>query len=330
VNLPVRQYYQLLSDYLRPQWKRVTLLAILLFSTIGFQLLSPQIVRQFIDAAAAGVANEVLVRMGVLYLMVTLANQLLRTSAAYLTEDVKWRATNWLRNDLAGHCLQLDMAFHNEHTPGAMIERIDGDVNELSNFFSQFVIRILGNGLLLIGILVLLTREDWRIGAAYTGYAIVMVLTLLSTVSIGVPFWKERRQASSEMYGLTEEWLGGTEDINASGGGPYVMVQLQQVFYRLYLATRKSFLFGSLTWGMNSVFFGISTALALGTGRLSVVHRQRHNRYRLSGAGLCLRTAASAGRTGSRTQGSAGSNGQHRPCRRTDDHPANHLCAYPD
>ena len=266
MNLPVRQYYQLLSDYLRPQWKRVTILAILLFGTIGLQLLSPQIVRQFIDAASAGVANQTLVRMGLLYLLVTLVNQVVRTGAAYLTEDVKWRATNWLRNDLARHCLNLDMAFHNEHTPGAMIERIDGDVNELSNFFSQFVIRILGNGLLMIGILVLLTREDWRIGAAYTLYAIIMVLTLLGTVSIGVPFWKDRRQASSEMYGLTEEWLGGTEDINASGGVPYVMVQLNQVFYKLFLATRKAFVYGSLTWGMNSVFFGISTALALGMG----------------------------------------------------------------
>ena len=266
MNLPVRQYYQLLSDYLRPQWIRVTMLAILLFGTIGLQLLSPQIVRQFIDAASAGVANQTLVRMGLLYLLVTLVNQVVRTGAAYLTEDVKWRATNWLRNDLARHCLALDMAFHNEHTPGAMIERIDGDVNELSNFFSQFVIRILGNGLLMIGILVLLTREDWRIGAAYTLYAIIMVLTLLGTVSIGVPFWKDRRQASSEMYGLTEEWLGGTEDINASGGTPYVMVQLNQVFYKLFMATRKAFVYGSLTWGMNSVFFGISTALALGMG----------------------------------------------------------------
>jgi ATP-binding cassette subfamily B protein len=241
MNLPVHQYYQLLSDYLKPQWKRVTLLAILLFSTIGLQLLTPQIVRQFIDAAAAGVANEILVRMGLLYLLVTLVNQVLRTGAAYLTEDVKWRATNWLRNDLARHCLDLDMALQNEHTPGAMIERIDGDVNELSNFFSQFVIRILGNGVLLIGVLVLLTREDWIIGAAYTLYAIIMVLSLLGTVGIGVPYWKDRRQASSEMYGLIEEWLGGTEDINASGGGPYVMVKLQRVLYRPFGTTRKIF-----------------------------------------------------------------------------------------
>ena len=78
--------------------------------------------------------------MGLLYLLVTLVNQVVRTGAAYLTEDVKWRATNWLRNDLARHCLSLDMAFHNEHTPGAMTERIDSGGNELSNFFSQFVI----------------------------------------------------------------------------------------------------------------------------------------------------------------------------------------------
>ena len=99
-------------------------------------------------------------------------------------------------------------------------------------------------------------RENWIIGAAYPLNAIIMVLSLLGTVGIGVPYWKERRQSSSEMYGLIEEWLGGTEDINASRGAPYVMVQSQRVFYKLYLATRKAFLFGSPTWGINRVFFG--------------------------------------------------------------------------
>ena len=51
-----------------------------------------------------------------------------------------------------------------------MIERIDGDVTRCAQFFSQFVIQVLGNVLLLVGVLVLLLREDWRIGLALTGF----------------------------------------------------------------------------------------------------------------------------------------------------------------
>ena len=46
------------------------------------------------------------------------------------------------------------MDFHNRRTPGEMIERIDGDVTALANFFSQFVIQVLGSALLLLGAIV--------------------------------------------------------------------------------------------------------------------------------------------------------------------------------
>ena len=51
------------------------------------------------------------------------------------------------------------MGFHKAHTPGELIERIDGDVIALSNFFSAFIIKVVGNATLLLGILVLLWRE---------------------------------------------------------------------------------------------------------------------------------------------------------------------------
>ena len=56
------------------------------------------------------------------------------------------------------------MHFHNSHTPGEMISRVDGDVNALSDFFSQFVMQIIGNGLLIGGVIWVLFGEDWRLG----------------------------------------------------------------------------------------------------------------------------------------------------------------------
>ena len=36
------------------------------------------------------------------------------------------------------------MGFHKDHTPGELIERIDGDVTALANFFSAFIIKVVG------------------------------------------------------------------------------------------------------------------------------------------------------------------------------------------
>jgi ABC-type multidrug transport system fused ATPase/permease subunit len=83
-----------------------------------------------------------------------------------------------LRADLLAHVLGLDQGFHSRYTPGELIQRVDGDVAALSNFFSQFVVRVLGSLLLIAGIVALLLWEDWRLGLGMLGVAIVGALLL--------------------------------------------------------------------------------------------------------------------------------------------------------
>ncbi|MEZ4861754.1 MAG: ABC transporter ATP-binding protein [Caldilineaceae bacterium] len=266
MKLPLSDYYQLLERYLRPQGRRVMLLAALIFGGIGLQLLSPQLVRAFIDIAQQGGDTAALMRNGALYLAVALLAQGVRLGAAYLTEDVKWRATNWLRNDLSHHCMGLDMSFHNEHTPGSMIERIDGDITELSNFFSQFILRVLANVLLLVGVLCMLYWENWRIGGIFTLFSVIVFAVMAGMVNFGSRFWAEEREASSQLFGGLEEWLAGTEDIRASGGVPYVLDRMQRFTYNLYRAARRAFFAGNLIWGLSNFMFTLNLALALGVG----------------------------------------------------------------
>ncbi|HEV2121262.1 MAG TPA: ABC transporter transmembrane domain-containing protein, partial [Chloroflexota bacterium] len=166
--MPIRRSLDLLGKYLRPQWRHVALLGVLLFASIGLQLTFPQILRRFIDAAQAGVDLGTLVGVALLYLGVAAAAQAITTGEAYIAANVGQVATNAMRSDLTLHCLRLDMAFHNTRTPGELIERIDGDVGTLGNFFSRFVVDVLGNVLLLAGVLILLWTIDWRLGLAFT------------------------------------------------------------------------------------------------------------------------------------------------------------------
>ena len=168
LDIPFQQYWVLLAPYIKIQKIGFFWLAVLLLSSIGLQVINPQIMRFFIDAATTSKASEKLMIAAIAFIAIALIQQVVGVSATYLGENVAWTATNALRSDLARHCLMLDMSFHNNTSPGELIERIDGDVTELSNFFSQFVIRVIGNLILMVGIIIAIFLEDWRLGAAFT------------------------------------------------------------------------------------------------------------------------------------------------------------------
>jgi ATP-binding cassette subfamily B protein/ATP-binding cassette subfamily C protein len=202
VNIPLKQYWNLLWEYLRPQWPWVLLLAGLILGNIGLQLLSPQIARYFIDTARAGSAQSKLTNAALLFVAVAIANQALAILASYLGANVAWTATNALRLDLTAHCLRLDMSFHKVHTPGELIERLDGDVTTLGNFFSQMMARLLANGLLALGILALLFKEDWRVGLVGAGYALLTAVLLRQLQKPAAQAWADLRQANAELLGF--------------------------------------------------------------------------------------------------------------------------------
>jgi ATP-binding cassette subfamily B protein len=196
LKIPLRQYARLLSRYLRPLRKQMLLLAFLLFASLATQLVGPQMLRYFIDAAQSEKPFDTLLLAAAVFIGVTLVQQLFNVASAYIAENVGWIATNRLRVDVAEHCLRLDMTFHKSHTSGSIIERVDGDINALANFFSNFVISLLGNLLLVAGILALLYREGWLVGLGMTLFVVFAVWAIQYIRRFAAPHWGRLRQTS--------------------------------------------------------------------------------------------------------------------------------------
>jgi ABC-type multidrug transport system fused ATPase/permease subunit len=226
MNLSFKSYWNLLSEHIRPQKGQFVLLAAMLFGSIGLRIFAPQIMRRFIDSALAGETLQTLTWTAIAFIGIALIQQVVAVSVTYLGENVAWTATNDLRAELAEHALHLDMKFHNDHTPGELIERIDGDVTELATFFSQFALNLIANGLLLVGILVALFIEDWRAGLAFSVYSALTIIILGRLKDIAVPHQKARREAEANLYGFIEEQLSGTEDIRSSGAVDFSIREL--------------------------------------------------------------------------------------------------------
>jgi ATP-binding cassette subfamily B protein len=242
----MKRYLNLFSKYLKPLRFKFGLLAVLVFTGIGLQLANPLIIRYFIDTLVNHGDITPMLIAALAFLGISILTQLVGIASVYVGEDVGWRATNQMRADLTFHCLKLDMSFHTLHTPGEMIERIDGDMLALSNFFSRFIINVVGNVVLLVGVLVILASIDVRISLAILAYIGVGLGAMTGLRRVGVPYWTASRQASANVFGLLEEQLSSTEDIRSSGVVPYAIRKLLTLNRLRLKADIKSTLAGAL------------------------------------------------------------------------------------
>src|SRR5215207_2209106 len=262
----LRQYRDLLSRYLKPQTKWVILMAAVLLAGIAIKLLNPQVLRYFLDTAQAGGGPHRLNTAAGLFLTFAILQQVMSLATHYTAALVGWSSTNRLRADLTLHLLQLDMPFHKSRTPGELIDRADGNVTQLSNFLSMFMVNVVGNGLLVLGILVLLFRENTWLGLGMLVYTSLTLLVLRSIQKLAVPRWAAERQSSARLYGYIEERISGAEEIRAAGAESYVMRRLYEYMRDFTRKTRLAVVFSSLTYNLTNLVYVLGYAAGLAIG----------------------------------------------------------------
>ena len=256
------RYWRLLARYLRPQRLRMGLLAAILCGTIGLRVVAPLVASRFIDRATSGATMRELIFLALLTMILALVGQGGAVAETYLAENVSWSATNALRADLLAHLLRLDASFHTAHTPGELIERTDGDVGTLARFFSRFVILVVGNGLLVLGMLALLFAVDWRVGLGLGAFVALAVIAMLRIRAAATPAYAAERQASADFYGFLGEHLAGLEDIRSSGAGAFVLRRCAEVMRSWLAATLRAQMRGYALVASGQGLFGLGTVVA--------------------------------------------------------------------
>jgi ATP-binding cassette, subfamily B, bacterial len=262
----LRQYRELLSRYLKPQIGWVILMAAILLAGIAIKLINPQVLRYFLDTAQSGGAPRRLSIAAGLFLTFAILQQVMELATGYTAAQVGWSSTNRLRADLALHILRLDLPFHKSRTPGELIDRADGDVTQLSNFLSMFTVNVIGNGLLVVGILASLFRENVWLGLGMVVYTLLTLLVLRWIQQLAVPRWAAERQSSAMLYGYLEERISGAEEIRAAGAESYVMRRLYEYMRDFTRKTRAAVVYSSLTYNLTNLVYVLGYAAGLAVG----------------------------------------------------------------
>ncbi|MEU6713347.1 ABC transporter ATP-binding protein [Nonomuraea sp. NPDC046802] len=249
---------------LRPGPRQAAALAAAIIAATALPLAAPHITRRFVDDAIGGAGTDHLTVVAAGYLALAVAGQAARMVTAWLAGRLAWDGTNRLRERLTEHALGLDIDYHGRHTPGEMIERVDGDVVAVADFVVAFLLDVVASALLLAGVVVVVFGVDWRIGCALLAYCLLVGFGMVRAQRLAVPSATRSRAASATLFGNLEERLAGVEDLRANGAGAHTVRRFHQISAALYRAEVKDARVGTSLLAGTSVAFAAGTAIMLG------------------------------------------------------------------
>lgn len=274
--------WRALAALLRPDAMRWGLVGVLVGLSSAMALAGPLVVRQIVDDARGGATASHLVRLAGLFLAIAVGAQLLTVAFTWFATVTAWHTTNDIRLRLAGHVLGLDHEFHRKHTPGELIQRVDGDVTSVSDFLGQVVPRALGALAMVFGMIIVLAVVDWRLAAGAALYVLLSAFLIVRLRHRAVGEASDEMGAYAKLYGGIEERLTAAEDLRANGAGAHAMwrfigesagalnsaVRRESAFLRLWWAVQGSVGVGASVSLVSGALLVNSNAISLGTAFL--------------------------------------------------------------
>ncbi len=267
---------------LRPDAPRWAVLGALLGASSALALAGPLVVRTIVDRATDGAPTSTFVALALLFLAIAVVTQVIGVVVIRYATVTAWGTTNELRLRMTRHVLGLDHEFHRTHTPGELIQRVDGDVTSVSDFLSQVVPRAVGGVMLVTGMLAVLTVLDWRLGLGMLVYLCLTVAVLMAMRHRAIHEASDEMGALAQLYGGIEERLTASEDLRANGAGVHAMwrfvedsggmlrssVRRQRAFIRMWWAVQGSVTLGSVLALVVSATLVANGAITVGTAFL--------------------------------------------------------------
>jgi ABC-type multidrug transport system fused ATPase/permease subunit len=263
-------HWRATAALIKPNASRYGLLIGIVVATSLLSLTGPIILRAIIDRAAVGATARELSMLAVLYLAVAIAAQLAALLVAYLSTTAAWETANTLRLELADHVLGLDHEFHRAHSPGELIQRVDGDVTRVSDFLAIVFIRATSAVIIIGGVVVIVTIIDWRVGLAMALYVAVTAYMVYRQRDASVEESADEMSAAARLYGGLEERLAASEDIRANGAGDYAVSRFVDDASFYVQATVRRERSSLHMWRRLTAAVTIGAALALIGGALGV------------------------------------------------------------
>ena len=201
--------------YLRPHKWRMVGAFILTMVESGLTLLSPFLIKVAIDDHITPGNLEGLIRIGIALALTFVTLFVVSSIQRYTLSWVGQKVLASLRNDLFQHLQRLQLGFHDKRIVGVTVSRVINDVAEINELLSQGVITLLGDSVVLVGIIVIMLGMSPRLALlTFTVLPLMVIATWVFSRQARTAFRDTRSKVAAVVGDLAED-INGMRAIQA-------------------------------------------------------------------------------------------------------------------
>lgn len=215
--------------YLRPhRWKMLAAFVLTLLQS-GLTLVSPYLTKIAIDQYIIPRNFQGLIGIALLIAGAFIALYIVSAAQGYLLSWVGQRVLATLRSQLFGHLQRLQVGYHDRRIVGVTVSRLINDVAEINELLSQGVITLLGDLIVLVGIIVIMISMSPRLALlTFTVLPLMFIATWLFSRQAREAFRDTRSKVAAVVGDLAED-ISGMRAIQAFTQEKAAQARFEQV-----------------------------------------------------------------------------------------------------
>ncbi len=194
-------------SYLKPYWKQFLLILCAIAVSSVLALYPSVLTGQIVDTLAEKKGIDILIRLILLSLGVTVVSGLIGVGQNYLNSWIAQHITFDMRNKMYAHLQQMSQRFFTANNQGDIITRMTSDIGGVQSVITGTFTSILSNSITLIAALAVMYQRSWVLA---TLGVLVVPLFVIPSRRAGKTRWKLTRESqacSDEINGILNETL---------------------------------------------------------------------------------------------------------------------------
>ncbi|NLR82707.1 ABC transporter ATP-binding protein [Chitinophaga eiseniae] len=177
--------------------------------------LRPYLIQVTVDKYIAGQLMRMLILVTIVQIGLLLLETVVRFFFSYLTNWLGQSVVKDLRVTVYKKIVHLNLAFFDKTPIGTLTTRTINDIEAINDVFSEGIISIVADLLMIIAILVVMFMEDWRLTLiSLSPFPILIFATYIFKESVNKSFYKVRN-AVSALNAFVQEHLTGMVVVQA-------------------------------------------------------------------------------------------------------------------
>ncbi|MET3874715.1 ABC transporter ATP-binding protein [Chitinophaga sp. OAE865] len=177
--------------------------------------LRPYLIQVTVDKYIAGQLMQMLVLVTIVQIGLLLLETVVRFYFSYLTNWLGQSVVKDLRVTVYKKIVHLNLAFFDKTPIGTLTTRTINDIEAINDVFSEGIISIVADLLMIIAILVVMFMEDWRLTLiSLSPFPVLIFATYIFKESVNKSFYRVRN-AVSALNAFVQEHLTGMVVVQA-------------------------------------------------------------------------------------------------------------------